>query len=181
MPFVTWCRLCAKSRPFLFHNQPPLEQFLSNYHKPASSYRLFSTQSQNQNEMSSDPSTTRPNRARRGRGRGGGSSGRGISSGRGRGGRFRPYPDAPLDESIGVMRGFSSGSVNGATAANPAFKPRATEELSPVERSAMPPPIATIGRHFSERRFADMPISDASKAGIKHEYVLFTSFLCFKR
>ena len=97
-----------------------------------------------------------------------------------------PYPNvqgAPLDRlpilqpafdsgSLDVMRGFSSDSISGVKAANLAPNPRVTEKLPPLKRSATPPPIGTIGRHFSSRRFADAPISDASKAGMKHEYVL---------
>ena len=40
------------------------------------------------------------------------------------------------------------------------------DEILVEERSATP---TTIGRHFSERKFADAPISNQSKAGLKHE------------
>jgi len=66
-----------------------------------------------------------------------------------------------LTGSLVVMRGFSSDSISGVTAANLAPNPRATEKLPPLKRSPTPPPIGTIGRHFSSRRFADAPISDA--------------------
>jgi ATP-dependent RNA helicase MSS116 len=49
-------------------------------------------------------------------------------------------------------------------ATNVAAFPRA--EILVEERSATP---TTIGRHFSDRKFADAPISNQSKAGLKHE------------
>ncbi|PPQ79669.1 hypothetical protein CVT25_003243 [Psilocybe cyanescens] len=121
--------------------------------------------------MSSNTATPNPNTSR-GRSyrprRGGG----GLARGRG---HARPYPnmqESPLDavhvHPVAGTRGIAtSTTVAAATAARPAAIP--TAAVLPEEtRSASP---TTNNRHFSERRFADAPISNESKAGLKHEFM----------
>lgn len=131
--------------------------------------------------MSSNTATPNPNTSR-GRSyrprRGGG----GLARGRG---HARPYPnmqESPLDavhvHPVAGTRGIAtSTTVAAATAARPAAIP--TAAVLPEEtRSASP---TTNNRHFSERRFADAPISNESKAGLKHECVaqrLSLKFYC---
>ncbi|KAJ3508006.1 hypothetical protein NLJ89_g5991 [Agrocybe chaxingu] len=70
-----------------------------------------------------------------------------------------------LRDVLGSPTGVSRGMATAAT------RPVAKVHIAQVERSATPSPTGTIGRHFSDKTFADAPISNASKAGIKHKFL----------
>ncbi|KAH9479672.1 DEAD-box ATP-dependent RNA helicase 26 [Psilocybe cubensis] len=99
----------------------------------------------------------------------------GSGHARGRG-QARHYPsvseevgDGHSATFAGGKRGFTTTATVTAAAAAAVRSVAAKTTKPPVEaRSATP---TTNNRHFSERRFADAPISSASKAGIKHEFM----------
>lgn len=74
-------------------------------------------------------------------------------------------------------RPYSASATRSAPAAATAVKPvpvapRVTiAALSPEITIAPLSPADANTRHFSEKTFADAPISEASKAGIKHKYL----------
>lgn len=67
------------------------------------------------------------------------------------------------------VRPYHTSSTRSAPAAAAVMKPAAEPQL--VSSSVEIPPAYEQRRHFSEQTFADAPISDASKSGIKHEYL----------
>ncbi|KDR67958.1 hypothetical protein GALMADRAFT_257470 [Galerina marginata CBS 339.88] len=113
-----------------------------------------------------NPTSSRPRR--------GGIGGRGRGRGRG---HPRPYPNLQ-DTPSSVVNEPTTMLFGSRDFATFATRPRATMTATPPvvqtvstqveQRSASPTPN---NRHFSERRFADAPISKESKAGLSHEFM----------
>lgn len=79
-----------------------------------------------------------------------------------------------------IPRGGRGGAARGTRRPRPYHvsatrnAPAAAAAVKPVSPKLAPTPLPSTSdsrRHFSERTFADAPISEASKAGIKHQYM----------
>ncbi|KAF7332308.1 hypothetical protein MKEN_00112200 [Mycena kentingensis (nom. inval.)] len=85
-----------------------------------------------------------------------------------RGRRYRPR-GRPSNNAAGSTR---SATTAAATRPAPQSTPTAsalnTQAPTPIRQ---PSPVERDQKHFSARRFADAPISEASKQGIKHEFM----------
>ena len=102
-----------------------------------------------------------------------------ASSGRGsrrwRGGRrvgrggAGPDPLSPRTITVGAATVLSSPTIVPGMSRDFITVSTPSAVLEDQRLASSPPNLGTIGRHFSDTRFADAPISIASKAGLKHE------------